>query len=65
MTKFTATAAILSLAVSLSLAADSPAQDTAVPADVTQQIAKLQSGSPKQKVQAARSLGEMGVSCPH
>jgi HEAT repeat protein len=60
MTKFTTTAAILSLAVLLSFAAESPAQDTAVPADVTQQIAKLQSGSPKQKVEAARSLGEMG-----
>jgi HEAT repeat protein len=33
---------------------------SAVPVDVKKQIEKLQSGSPRQKINAARNLGEMG-----
>jgi HEAT repeat protein len=60
MIKLASTAVILFLVVSLSIAGQSSAQDTAVSEEVKEQIKLLQSGSAKQKVNAARSLGEMG-----
>lgn len=59
MKRFTA-AAVLFLLVLLSIAAQSRAQDTAVSEEVKEQIEILQSGTPKQKINAARNLGDIG-----
>jgi HEAT repeat protein len=60
MTKHSVMAAMLFLAISISIAVGARAQDTAVAADVRRQIVKLQSGSPKQKIDATQKLAEMG-----
>jgi HEAT repeat protein len=60
MFKHSMLSVILSLAVTISITAESPAKETSVAADVEKQIVKLQSGTPKQKINAARKLGEMG-----
>jgi len=62
MKKFAASAAILLLFIlSLSIAGQSLAQDTSVSEDVKRQIQILQSGTPKEKINAARHLGGMGA----
>jgi HEAT repeat protein len=52
--------AMLFVVVSISMAAEAQPRDTSVAGNVKRQIAKLESGTPRQKVDAARSLGEMG-----
>ncbi len=47
-------AVLLPIAMSIAFPAKSFAQDIAVAADVRKQITKLQSGSPKQEIAAAR-----------
>jgi HEAT repeat protein len=59
MKQFTRVTIIL-LALLFSISAESRAQETTVPEDVKTQIVKLQSGSPRQKINAARNLGKMG-----
>jgi HEAT repeat protein len=61
MFKHSMLSVILSLAVTISITAGSPAKETSVAADVEKQIIKLQNGTPKQKIRAARKLGEMGA----
>ena len=61
MIKHLIVAVMLFLAISYSSEATEPrAQDGAVAADVMRQIAKLQSGSPKQIIDASQELAEMG-----
>lgn len=54
------TAFILLLAVSITVTLDAYARETVVAADIWKQVAILQSGTPKQKIDAARVLGRMG-----
>lgn len=61
MKKPAAIAAILLFILSLSIAGQSVAQDTSVSEDVKRQIEILQSGTPKEKITAARHLGGMGA----
>jgi hypothetical protein len=60
MIKYFITAVILFFAVLLSIATQPSAKVASTTADVEKQIIKLQSGTPKQKIKAARKLGEMG-----
>jgi HEAT repeat protein len=61
MTKFFSMIAILVLLLAMSVSAEALTREVSVSADIEKQIAKLQSGTPKQKIKAARNLGEMGA----
>jgi len=60
MKKFVAITAVLFLLASLSFSGQSHAQDTAIPEEVKRQIEILQSGTTKEKINAARTLGKIG-----
>ena len=60
MTKYSITTAMLVVVMSISMAVEVQPRDTSVAENVKRQIAKLESGTPRQKIDAARSLGEMG-----
>ena len=60
MTKHHVMAAMLFFFITTSNAADARARDTSAATDVKRQIEKLQSGSPKQKIDAAEKLAEIG-----
>jgi len=60
MKRFVTITAILFLLVSLSFSGRSRAQDTAIPEEVKKQIEILQSGTTKEKINAARTLGRIG-----